>query len=127
MALEKPTMADANLMIQIARWHTEVGVSELLDWFFTDEPPKDYKKFREKYPDGTQEHTNLFKLLAFFETVSTLWKHQLFSQELLFDWLGLNSVWEQIKGLAIGHREARNVPQLWENFEAAAKAQAQNS
>lgn len=120
-------MADAGLMIQIARWHTEVGVSELLDWFLSDPPPKEYKKFQDKFPTGTQEHANLLKLLAFFETVSTLWKHELFSEELLFDWLGIDAVWAQVKGLAVGHRGARNDPQLWQNFEAAAKTQAEKS
>ncbi len=58
-------------------------------------------------------------------TVGALYKPGLLNRELLFDWLAVAPIWDRLKGFALGMRKDRKVPQLWENFELMAKAQAE--
>jgi hypothetical protein len=61
-------------------------------------------------------------MAAWHETVATLWKRGLVNEELLFDWLWVAGVWERLESILLEMR-GRGAPQLWENFEAMAKAQ----
>jgi hypothetical protein len=61
---------------------------------------------------------------TFFETVGTLHKQGLINEDLLFDWLWVAGPWDKLKGYALGQRQEAGVPELWENFEAMAVAQA---
>jgi hypothetical protein len=56
------------------------------------------------------------------KTIGTLWKHGLINEELLFDWLYVGGMWERLKPILVAMRETS--PQLWENFESMAEAQA---
>jgi hypothetical protein len=61
-------------------------------------------------------------MAAWYETIGTIWKHGLLDENFLFDWLAITGIWERLSPILIAMRE--DTPQLWENFEAMAKAQA---
>jgi hypothetical protein len=83
----------------------------------------EYAEFAEKYPPGSEGFANASKICGWFETVGTLYKQGLFNEELLFDWLAVNLVWNRIEGFALGWREQTGEPRMYENFEALAKGQ----
>ena len=53
-----------------------------------------------------------------------LWKHGLFHEDLLFDWLSISYMWNRLKGFALGLRSEVGSEALYEHFEAMAKAEA---
>jgi len=118
-----PTHQDAMLMLQVAQWAAALGVQEAANWMWSDEFVSDYAQFVEKYPPGSDGFANASKICSWFETLGTLYKHGLFNEELLFDWLAVHLVWDRIKGFALGLRDQTGEPRMYENFEAMAKAQ----
>ena len=81
-----------------------------------------YKEFIKRYPVGSEEYSKFSKICGHFETIGTLWKHKLINEELLFDWLAVDMVWNRVKGVALGVRQESGEPRLFENFEAMANA-----
>jgi len=121
--MAKPTYQDATLMLQLAQWGAASGLSEATNWMWSEQFVPDYAEFVEKYPPGSEEFRNVSNICGWFETLGTLYKHGLFNEELLFDWLAVGLVWDRIKGFALGQRKKIREPRLYENFEAMAKAQ----
>jgi len=94
-----------------------------INWMRSDEFIPDYPEFVEKFPVGSKKYGRATLICGAMETLGTLYKHGLFNEELLFDWLAVSMVWERIKGFALGLREVAGDPRLYENFEAMAKAE----
>lgn len=90
---------------------------------WSDQFVPDYAEFVEKYPPGSEGFANASSICSWFETIGTLYKQGLFNEELLFDWLAVDLVWDRIKGFALGWREQTGAAGIYENFEAMAKAQ----
>ena len=109
-------------MLQLAQWGAVTGLAEATNWLWSDQFIPDYAEFVNKYPFGSEGTLNAAKVCGYFETLATLWKHDLLNEELLFDWLAVSAVWDRIKGYALGVRQAAGNPRLYENFEALAKA-----
>ena len=125
--MEEPTYQDATLLVPLAQWWYASGLPEAVNWLWGDEFVADYAEFVEKYPSGSEGFGNAAKICAWNDTVGTLYKHGLFNEQLLFDWLAVNLVWDRIKGFAQGWREQTGEPRMYENFEAMAKATAQKA
>jgi hypothetical protein len=121
-SMTDPTHEDALVLIQLARWSTELDITQSLG-FLRGGHFDDWQGFKSRHGPGTEGYEHLVRISQFFETVSTLWKHGLINETLLFDWLDISSTWELVKPLALGDRADRGVPGLWENFEALADAQ----
>jgi len=121
--MTKPNYQDATLMLQLAQWGAALGQNEAMNWMWSDQFIADYAEFVKKYPPGSEGFANASKICGVFETIGTLYKHRLFNEELLFDWLAIDLVWDRIKGFALGVREQTGEPRIYENFEAMAKAQ----
>lgn len=120
--MAKPTYQDASLMLQLAQWGAVSGLSEAINWLWSDQFIPDYAEFVKKYPLGSEGSLNATKVCGYFETLATLWKHGLLNEELVFDWLAVSMIWDRIKGYALGVRQVAGNPRLYENFEALAKA-----
>jgi hypothetical protein len=122
--MAKPTYRDATLMLQLAQWQATLNVGEALNWMWSDQFVVDFEEFVKKYPWGSEESGWAAKICGVFETLGSLYKHGLFNEDLLFDWLAVSAVWERIKGYALGVRQGAGNPRLYENFEALAAANA---
>ncbi len=122
--MAKATYQDAMLMLQLAQWGAASGFPEATNWLWSDQFVLDYADFVKKYPIGSDGSLSASKICGYFETLGTLYKHGLFNEDLLFDWLAVSMVWERIKGFALGVRQEAHNARLYENFEALAKANA---
>ena len=121
--MAKPNYQDATLMLQLAQWGAASGLSEAVNWMWSDQFIPEYTEFVKKYPPGSEGFANASKICGWLETIGTLYKHELFNEELLFDWLAIGLIWDRIKGFALGYREQTGEPRMYENFAATAKAQ----
>ena len=122
--MSEPTYQDAQLMIQIAQWWSTAGLQKSWNWVWSDEYLPDYGDFVKKYPVGSKQYRRANDVCAAMETVGALYKHGLFNEDLLFDWLAVDLMWERVSGFALGVREAAGHEGINEHFEAMAKAMA---
>jgi hypothetical protein len=121
--MARPTREDAHLLLELANWHTASGVAEAANWIRSKEFVKDFGSFEDRYPEGSKERLHVNRFLSYHETLGTLWKNRLFSEELLFDWAWVAGAWDLVSELAVGMRKRAGVDALWENFEAMAERQ----
>jgi hypothetical protein len=103
------TYDDANLLVQLMRWGTDVKLEEALSHIFEE----DFDP--EKEPMDSPE---VRVILFWGETVGALVKHNVLNKDLLRDVLWIDGVWPRVKHHALAAREGSNEPTLYENFEA---------
>jgi len=107
-----PTRDDALLMVQLARWSTELGFEDALPRIFADDfDPNTADAFRDE---------SVRTVLTFGESIGTLTKNNLLSPELVKDWLWVDGLWSRVGPAAMRQREKYGEPRLYENFEALA-------
>jgi hypothetical protein len=108
-----PTRDDALLMVQLARWSTELGLEDAVARVLADD-------FDPESADPVADGS-VRAILAFGESIGTLTKHNLLSTELVRDWIWVEGLWARVGPAARGQREKFGEPRLYENFEALAK------
>ena len=106
-----PTHDDAVLMVQLAQWGTSMGLEDALRVLLD-----------EDFEPDTADHTDppVLTALMFGESIGTLVKHNLLSNELVHDWLWVEGLWARVRPAALSAREALGEPGLYENLEALA-------
>jgi len=119
--MAKPTYQDADVMIKMIQWGTDVDIVNIRNWVLSDDFVQDPDEFYKKFPAGSDEQKKLSTYFMWFETLGTLYKNGLFSGELLFDWLLISRDWERVKGHALSAREYVGNSRILENFELMAK------
>ena len=108
------TNADGMLMVELAKWGTQIGLDEALKVVLADHYDPDQAMYEEAHVQT---------ILQFGETVGTLTKNGALDEELVLDWLWVSGMWARVAPAALGQRERLGVPQLFENFEALAAKQ----
>lgn len=107
-----PTRDDAMLMVQLARWGTELGLQDAIARILADD-------FDAAAADMSDESVRA--ILNFGETIATLTKNNLLNTELVQDWIWVEGLWARVGPAARRQREKFGEPKLYENFEALAK------
>ncbi|MGA8427239.1 MAG: hypothetical protein WB801_06595 [Candidatus Dormiibacterota bacterium] len=107
------TQRDAELLVQLLRWGTEMGTEEAYREIFSDEFDKE---------EASVMNTSVGRLLVYGETVGTLVKRGLLDRDLLNDLWASYVIWERVGPAALRAREDAGDPRIYENFEALAKA-----
>lgn len=120
----KPTSEDAGVILHIAGLGAANGVPSAMNWLWSDKFIPDYAEFVKKNPPGGDGYGKARLIAIHYETIGTLWKHKLISQDLLFDWLLVTGVWDRLKGFALGERRQFGQAALFQNFQKMANAQA---
>ncbi len=116
----KPTHDDATLMLQLM----QMWPGRETDWIWSDDFEPDYEKYTAAGPTRSVDDAafvNTRAVLNWYETIATFYKYELLNEDLLFDWLAIDSMWDRVKAHALAHRDHN--PRLYENFEAMAAAQ----
>jgi hypothetical protein len=121
--MARPTRDDAELLLALANWHTASGVPEAANWIRSKDFVKDFDGFEKRHPNGSKGRLQVNRFLGYHETLGTLWKNHLLSEELLFDWAWIVGPWDLVRDVALGMRKKAGVDALWENFEAMAERQ----
>ena len=119
--MKKPTYDDADLMLKFVQWGATSGIDEAINWLWSDEFIDGYSKFVEKYPPGTKEYGYVTKVCGWYETIGTLYKNELFNEQLLFDWLAVGFRWKRLENFILEFREKMGEKNMYVNFEAMAK------
>ena len=103
---------DAKLIVQLARWGTEMGLDEAASAIFA--PDFD--------PEGASaDDPAVRKMLAFGETVGTLTKQRVLDRDLVLDMWWIDGMWSRVGPAALRRRDEMKEERLYENFEALAQ------
>lgn len=122
--MSAPTYEDATIMLQVAQWGAEMGNPKAFSFIWSDKFEQDFATFQEKYPAGTKQARYIAQICDWFETIGALWVNGLLNEKLLSDCLAADMVWQRVKGYALGIRELYGDAEIYEHFEALAKALA---
>jgi hypothetical protein len=109
------TKEDAKLIVDLAQWGAMIDLGEAMGTLFDD-------GFDPETAAANDEAVRT--MLVFGETVGTLVKNDLLDRDLVLDWLWVAGMWDRVGPAATKAREQFSTPQLYENFEALAGAQA---
>jgi hypothetical protein len=122
----KPDKNDAHLLVELYNAQATHNVQDAMGFVFSNENPDNFEAFRAKYPRGSSSSQErlLYKALGFFETVGTLYRNGLINEDLLFDWLAVDFVWNRVKYFVDGMREETGSARMYENFEYMAAKNA---
>lgn len=105
------TYDDANLVMQIVRWGTELGLPDALKDILAD----DFDPDTASIDDAAVQ-----KALAFGETVGTFVKQGVLDRGLVMDLWWVEGLWARVGQAARRQRDHLGEPRLWENFEKLA-------
>ncbi len=108
--------SDGILMVQLAQWSAIAGIDAAIAAVLDPDFDPDTAEARDEA---------VRKVLLWGETLGTLSKNGLISQDLLLDWIWIAGLWSRVGKAALGSREEFGEPKLYENFEALAKAQSE--
>ncbi|GAC1325323.1 MAG: hypothetical protein NVS2B16_30880 [Chloroflexota bacterium] len=122
LTVERATQSDGAILVLLAQWQTSGDLPRALSWLRSEEFPEDYGSFRQRYPPGSEGDRLAAIVCSYLEAIGALYKHGLFHEDLLFDWLAVAPVWDRIRVYVIGQRKETTNRSLWSNFEALATA-----
>jgi hypothetical protein len=105
------TYDDANLVMQIVRWGSEMGLTEAVMAVFDDtfEPET-----------ASPDDPSVQKILNFGEVVATLVNQDVLDRGLVLDMWWIGGLWSRVAPAARRMRERLGEPRLSENFEKLA-------
>jgi Domain of unknown function (DUF4760) len=102
---------DANLVMQIVRWGTEMGLNEAVIAVLGDEFDPE---------TASTEDPSVQKVLNFGEVVGTFVKQGVLDRGLVVDMWWMEGLWSRVGSAAKRQREQLKEPRLSENFEKLA-------
>jgi hypothetical protein len=106
------TYEDAKLVIQLARWGTEMGLDDAVRAIFaSDFDPQ----------SASADDPDVRKMLAFGEMVGTLTKQRVLDRDLVLDMWWIQGMWSRVGPAAHRRRDEMGESRLFENFEALAR------
>lgn len=105
------TYDDANLVMQILRWSTELGLPETLLGMLSGEFDPE---------TASSDDLSVQKVLTFGEVVGTFVKQGVLDRGLVTDMWWMEGLWSRVAPAARRQRERLGEPRLWENFERLA-------
>jgi hypothetical protein len=107
------TYDDANLVMQIVRWSTELGLPEALLGLLSDQFDPE---------TASTADLSVQKVLNFGEVVGTLVNQGVLDRGLVMDMWWIEGLWARVGPVARRQRAHLGEPRLWENFEKLARA-----
>ena len=116
-----PTIADAQLLIQMQQTDAVSGANEgwhLLQGF---ETPPTMSQVKKRHPLGSTEWAQIGAFLASCETMATFVKNGLLNEALVNDVYWVTGAWQKSEKICKAMRKEAGEPRIMENFEWLAK------
>ena len=105
------TYEDAQLVVQLVRWGSEMHLEDAVAELFGDDFNPD---------SASVELHSVRRVLMFGETVGTLVKQGVLDRDLVLDLWWVQGIWARVGPAALRQRAKLGEPRLYENIEALA-------
>jgi len=115
-----PTMAEAQLIVQIATADAISGADRGYGVLTRFETPPTLGQLRKKHAVDSDEYRYVMRFLSSCEMISTFVKQGLLSAELVNDLYWVGGAWRLCEKICKGMRREAGEPRVMENFEALA-------
>jgi len=122
--MPKPTQKDAELLLQVLSLSNNEEGRKAQRWFWIEFDIKNYRKFKKKYPVGSEGDRYFNRFMGNWEMIATLVVNGLVSEDLVFDMFVIKPTWDKAEPIVHGRREELKMPRLYENFEVLAQKEA---
>ena len=119
-----PTMADAQLLVQLQMLGSISGAFRGFDLLRTFDKPPTLAQVLKKWPRGSEEQGQISAFLGLCETVSTFVRQDVLNETLVNDLYAITYGWTWIEKIAKGIRRETGDPRQYENSEWLAKRAA---
>lgn len=114
-----PDRNDADLLVRLLELYVSEPVAAARAFMRTVPDGRTMGELHEQYPPGSIGHRQINTVMVFWETVGSLLKHGLLSEELAFDTFLDAPPWPQMEAAIRSLREERNNALEGENIEYA--------
>ncbi len=113
--MTKPTKEDAELLLRFFQTMNTPENNEAMSQFMRGfKTPKNYKKFKSKYPPGSPMFDAVSRVLSNFETAGVLVSQGLLNENLYFDLSSIPFMWPMVAPIIPGWQKEAGA-NLWEN------------
>jgi hypothetical protein len=120
--MSQVTYEEVNLMLRLYDLRREAQLRAARSWFMEHFHADSPEEVMLKYPQGSQENTNIRMVVSYWEMVAGIVNRGLIQDELFFENNGeMWIVWERIKTIAPTMRAAFKNPFLFSSIEEACK------
>lgn len=114
-----PDRNDADVLLRLMELYLSEPVAAARAFMRTLPDGRTMAELHEQYPPGSIGHRQIDTVMIFWETVGSLIKHGLLSEELAFDSFLDAPPWPKMEAALRSLREERNNPLEGENIEYA--------
>ncbi|HET7311138.1 MAG TPA: hypothetical protein VFJ17_07420 [Mycobacteriales bacterium] len=115
-----PTMAEAQLLVQMATNDTLSGAYRGYAVLQEFESPPTLGQLRKKHPRDSEEYSQVMAYLGSCEMTATFVKQGLLSFELVDDLYWISGAWQVCEKVCKGMRREAGEPRTFQNFEVLA-------
>jgi hypothetical protein len=119
---ESPDNYDAELLLRLYDLRREEKLRRARHWMIEKFQADSLEELRKQLPQGSEESAFFRMAISYWDMAASLVNHGLLKEELFFEnttefWL----IWEKVRHLVPGLREARKNPLAWKNLETLAR------
>jgi hypothetical protein len=118
---ESPDNYDAELLLRLYELRREEKLRRARAWMIGKFQADSVEDLGRQLPPGSEESAFFRMTVSYWDMAASLVNHGLLKEDLFFEntaefWL----IWEKVRHLAPGLREARKNPLAWKNLETLA-------
>jgi hypothetical protein len=122
MAAKQPTHAQGQLQLQLYDLRREAKLRQAREWFNQNFFADSFEEGMRIAPFGSQEGAYFMMVLSYWDQVCAYLNHGLLHEQLFFETTGeFFGVWERVKPIVPGAREAFRQKLFAANLEKAAR------
>ena len=112
-----PTIADAQLVVQILAAGTAAGANRGFETLFARSKPPTLAELREEHPRSSKTYRQVMAFLSQCETIATFVKQGILNEGLVNDLFWVAGAWNAAGQICRDLRKEAGEPRLYENFE----------
>ena len=119
---ESPDHFDAELLLRLYELRREEKLRRAREWMIGKFHADSVEELERQCPPGSEENAFYRMVVSYWDMAASLVNHGLLKEDLFFEntmefWM----IWEKVRHVAPGLREARKNPLAWKNLEMLAR------
>lgn len=116
------TYDQVNLMLRLYELRRDPRLRQARSWFVEHFHPDSPDDMMKKYPQGSEENTNIRMVISYWDMVAGIVNRGLIDDELFFESNGeIWVVWDRIRSIVPAWRAAFKNPTVFQNLEETCK------
>lgn len=116
--MSQVTHEEVNLMLRLYELRREPRLRQARAWFVNHFHPSSPDEIREKYPQGSEENSNIRMTMSYWDMVAGIVNRGLINDDIFFENNGeMWVVWDRVRNIAPAWRSAFQNPMIFGHLE----------